>query len=149
MHTKVYIDTNVIIDILDTNRPFHKYSVDVLETCFKNDEIELFINSDTLSNIFNVLRSHMKLSLDESLAKMEYITQSFAVVFGDDSYLEATLDICKKHIFKDYEDALQYISALRSSCTLLITNNPKDFKNSSIDVVTSKELSQLWSKTSG
>ncbi|MFP4333095.1 MAG: hypothetical protein ACLFQJ_07305, partial [Campylobacterales bacterium] len=50
MHTRVYIDTNVLLDIFDKKRPFHRFSVNVVQTCFENKDIELFINSDTLSN---------------------------------------------------------------------------------------------------
>lgn len=146
MHTKVFIDTNVLVDIFDQKRVFHKYSLDVIQTCFENEQIDLFINSDTLSNIFYIMRNHMKLSFDNALEKLEFISSSFVVVYGDAHYFAATLDICKRHIFKDFEDGLQYISALRSECTLIVTNNPKDFKNSSIDVVTSKELSEFWGR---
>jgi len=39
---------------------------------------------------------------------------------------------------------MKYVCALKEDCTLIITNNPKDFKNPSLEVVTSKELSELW-----
>lgn len=58
--------------------------------------------------------------------------------------IDHTIELCKKHIFKDYEDGMQYICALKEDCTLIITNNPKDFKNASVEVVTSKELSEGW-----
>ncbi len=144
MHNNVYIDTNVIVDIFDTARPFHKASLDVLHTCFENEEIELFINSDTLSNLFYIMRAHMKLSLDEALEKLEYIHDAFTVIYTDDALFQTTLGLCKKHIFKDYEDALQFAGAANASCTLIVTNNPKDFKNSSIEVVTSPQLSSIW-----
>lgn len=148
MHTKVYIDTNVLIDIFDDTRPFYKYSLDVIQTCFENEEIELFINIDTISNIFYLMRSQMKLSFDEALEKLEFIKNSFDVVYGSSEHFETTLYLCKKHIYKDFEDCFQYVCAIRSDCTLIVTNNPKDFKNSDIDVVTSKELSNLWNSVS-
>lgn len=144
MHSRVYIDTNVLLDIFDKRRPFHRYSVDVIQTCFENKDIELFINSDTVSNIFYLLRNHTKLSFDKTLEKLEFISESFTITYGCSEYFEATLDICKRHIFKDYEDGLQYISAIKNRCTLIVTNNEKDFKNSSIDVITSKQLSSIF-----
>lgn len=146
MHNNIYIDTNIIVDIFDAARPFHKASFDILHTCFENEGIELFINSDTLSNLFYIMRAHMKLGLDDALEKLEYIHDAFSVIYTDDTIFETTLELCKKHIFKDYEDALQFVSAANANCTLIITNNPKDFKNSSIEVVTSKELCRLWER---
>ena len=144
MHNRVYFDTNVIIDLFDEARPFHSYSVNVFQTIFENEEIDVFINTDTLTNLFYILRSHVKLDLDESLQKLQLITQSFSVISYGMMEIESTLEICKKHIFKDYEDAMQYMCALKEDCTLIITNNPKDFKNASVDVVTSKELSSIF-----
>ena len=147
MHKRVYFDTNVIVDLFDEARPFHGYSIDVFQTIFENEEIDVFINTDTLTNLFYILRSHIKLSLDESLQKLQLITQSFSVISYDMLEIEGALEICKKHIFKDYEDAMQYMCALKEDCTLMIANNPKDFKNASVDVVTSKELSGAFAKT--
>jgi len=39
---------------------------------------------------------------------------------------------------------MQYVCALKAECGLIITNNPKDFKNASVDIVTTKELSTFW-----
>ena len=144
MHKHIYFDTNVIVDLFDEARPFHRYSVSVFQTIFENEEIDVFINTDTLTNLFYILRSHVKLGLDESLQKLQLITQSFTVASYGMPEIEDTLKICKKHIFKDYEDAMQHMCALKEDCTLIITNNPKDFKNASMDIVTSKELSSIF-----
>jgi len=142
MHNRVYFDTNVIVDLFDEKRPFHLHSVDVFRTIFENEEIEVFINTDTLTNLFYILRSHVKLGFDEAIEKLEFIKNSFTVVSSESDEIDNTIAICKEHIFKDYEDGMQYICALKAECTLIITNNPKDFKNSSIEIVTSKELSE-------
>jgi hypothetical protein len=42
--------------------------------------------------------------------------------------------------FQDFEDALQYFSALDSDCNILITRNAKDFKDSDIPVMTAEEF---------
>jgi predicted nucleic acid-binding protein len=142
MHNRVYFDTNVIVDLFDEKRPFHAYSVDVFRTIFENEEIEVFINTDTLTNLFYILRSHVKLGFDEAIEKLEFIKNSFIVMSSESDEIDNTIAICKEHIFKDYEDGMQYICALKAECTLIITNNPKDFKNSSIEIVTSRELSE-------
>ena len=37
--------------------------------------------------------------------------------------------------FKDFEDAMQYFSAIASNCDLIVTRNEKDFKNAMIPVM--------------
>ena len=146
MHKNIYFDTNVIVDLFDPSRPFHKESLNVFKTIFENEEIDVFINTDTLTNLFYILRSHIKLSFDDALEKMELIKNSFTIVSSELIEIEQTLEICKKHIFKDYEDAMQYMCALKADCTLIITNNEKDFKNSQIDIINSKELSSIFNR---
>ena len=140
MHNRIYVDTNVIVDLFDVKRPFHQYSVVVFKQIFEDENIDIFINTDTLTNLFYILRSHVKLSFDDSIEKLEFIKDAFTIVSSEINEIDNTIEICKEHIFKDYEDGMQYICALKEECTLLITNNPKDFKNASIEVVTSKEL---------
>jgi len=46
--------------------------------------------------------------------------------------------------FKDFEDSIQYYSAVQSNCSIIITRNGKDFKNSNIPIMTAEEyLSSL------
>lgn len=144
MHKRIYFDTNVIVDLFDEKRPFHGYSVNIFRKIFENEAIDVFINTDTLTNLFYILRSHVKLSFDDSIEKLEFIKNSFSIVSSEMSEIDNTLEICKEHVFKDYEDGMQYICALKEECTLIITNNPKDFKNASIEIVTSKELSERY-----
>ncbi len=41
--------------------------------------------------------------------------------------------------FDDFEDALQYYSALKSNVNFIITRNAKDFKQSSVPVMSAAE----------
>ena len=148
MHKKVFIDANVILDLFEESRVFHKYSVEVMNKLLSNEEIELFITSDMISNIFYILNSRYKYGFDNTLLVIEKISNIYTIHSVSYDDIKDSLEICKKHLFKDYEDALQYICALNEECSLIITNNPKDFKNSSIDIATTKELSRLWKITS-
>jgi predicted nucleic acid-binding protein len=44
--------------------------------------------------------------------------------------------------FKDYEDAIQYYSALESEVSMIITRNLKDFQKSRIPVLTAEQYLQ-------
>ncbi|WP_245891492.1 PIN domain-containing protein [Flavobacterium faecale] len=41
--------------------------------------------------------------------------------------------------FKDFEDAVQYFTALHSSCSIIITRNGKDFNTATIPIMTAEE----------
>lgn len=144
MHTKVFIDANVILDLFEEGRPSHKDSTYVVGELLLNEEVELFISTDMISNIFYILNNRYKYGFDKTLEVIEKISQIFTLHSVEKNDIDSAIDICKKHVFRDYEDALQYFCALADECTLIITNNPKDFKNASIDIATSKELSGMW-----
>jgi len=143
MYKKIFVDANVILDLFDTKRPFYEDSLYVLQMLLQNDEVKMFVSSDMISNIFYILKNSFKLGPDKSLDAIEKITQIYCIHSVSAEDIEDAIEISKKNIFKDYEDALQYISASKEECTLIITNNPKDFKNSAIDVKTTKELVAL------
>ena len=42
--------------------------------------------------------------------------------------------------FPDFEDGLQYYSAIENDIDIIITRNKKDFKNSKLPVLTAKEF---------
>ena len=48
--------------------------------------------------------------------------------------------------FKDFEDALQYFSAIATDCDLIITRNEKDFKNALIPILNSESYLQTLRK---
>lgn len=137
---KIYIDTNIILDLLDANRITHKDSLKLLSFYLNDSNTELFVNSDSLTNIFYILRYRVKLSFLDSIEKIENIKDMFEIVSIEKNEIELAIEICKNGEFKDFEDALQYICALKADCELIITNNIKDFKYSSIDVFSPKEL---------
>jgi len=42
--------------------------------------------------------------------------------------------------FKDFEDGIQFYTALEANCKVIITRNTKDYKNSTIPVFQPKEF---------
>ena len=52
---------------------------------------------------------------------------------------ERTVDDSLASQFKDFEDAMQYYTAVRAKADIIITRNGKDFANSKIPVMTAGE----------
>ena len=83
MRRNIYFDTNVIVDLFDASRPFHKHSLEVCRNIFSDESVDVFINTDTMTNLFYILRSHVKLNFDDAIAKMDYVKDSFSIVSSD------------------------------------------------------------------
>jgi len=48
--------------------------------------------------------------------------------------------------FKDFEDAMQYFSAIATNCDLIITRNENDFKNALIPILNGESYLQTLKK---
>jgi len=131
---RIFIDTNIIIDLLAKREPFYNESQKIFSLSDTN-EVELFISSLSLVNTYYILNDVMKIKNARSiLGKFKVLIQSNPL---SDKIVELALNDEK---FKDFEDGIQYYSALESQCELIVTRNLKDFKNSRIPVLSPKEF---------
>ncbi len=146
MSKKIFIDANVILDLFESKRVFHHSSVEVVKYLLTDKNIELFISSDIISNIFYILQNHYKYGFEKTLDVIEKIMTIMSVHSVSKDDIKMSIEICRNELFNDYEDALQYICALKEKCVLIISNNPKDFKNFSIDVFSSEAFLELIKK---
>lgn len=80
------------------------------------------------------------LSRQKSPKEAREILRKFKVLVEivplDDKIIELALS---SNEFSDFEDGLQYYSALEHQIDIILTRNKKDFKNSKIPVLTAKE----------
>ena len=134
---KLFIDTNIIIDLLAKREPFYEEAAKVFSLADKG-KVKLFVSSLTFANT-NYILSKIKTS---SLAR-EILTQ-FKVLVSvtdlTDNIVELALN---DKSFSDFEDGLQYYSAIGNEADIIITRNLKDFKNSKMPVMSAQSyLSQ-------
>ncbi|MCB4755412.1 MAG: PIN domain-containing protein [Sulfurovum sp.] len=131
MLTKVYVDTNIIIDICDIKRPSHSRSVTSIRDYAKS--VELYINSDSLATLFYILRTQSKLSFGEALEKMYFVREVFTLVPIDDTLFDEALELCSLKECTDYEDAVQYVCAKKIGADMIVTNDKK-FASNDIEI---------------
>ncbi len=132
MLTKIYIDTNIVIDICDIKRPAHTSSLTIVQKYANSGE--LYINSDTLATVFYILRNQAKFSFQEALEKMYFIRELFTLISIDDAIFYEALELCTHNKCTDYEDAMQYVCAKKVEAELIVTND-KGFVSLDIEIV--------------
>ena len=138
MADKIYIDTNIFIDLMDSTRPFYKGSFDFVKNSITRGD-SLYINSDTITNAFYILnRQRVQTELNLPLIMKKMITL-FIVVPIENKEVMMALSLCEDTNvpYKDYEDALQYICAKKVESDLIVTND-KGFISIDIEVITSQ-----------
>ena len=130
----VFIDTNVIIDLLAKKEPFYHESLQLLSLA-DSKQIELTISALSLINTHYILNDVMKLKDTRSIiGKFKVLVESYAL---NDKVIDLALNDLN---FKDFEDGIQYYTALESQANSIITRNLRDFKHSTIPVMTPKEF---------
>lgn len=132
--SRLLIDTNIVIDLLSKRDKFYEEAADLFSRADKK-ELELTISSLTFANT-NYILSKLKSSKEakEILRKFKVLVELLSL---DDKITELALS---DDNFQDFEDGLQYYSAIENQIDIIITRNKKDFKNSKIPVLTAKEF---------
>ena len=132
--SKLLIDTNIVLDLLAKREPFYDGAA-MLFTLADKHKIKLTVSSLTFANT-NYVLSKLK-----SAREAREILRRFKTLVGilnlNDKIIELALN---DEGFKDFEDGLQYYTALEHNQNTIITRNLRDFKNSKIPVMTAEEF---------
>lgn len=126
---KVFVDTDVCIDLLSGRKPFNK-TAEILFSLADIGKIKIYISSLSFANIDYVLRSQY------STTHSRQIIGKFKTLVNVLPVDSKTIDLAIASDFTDFEDAIQYYCAIENSLTTVITRNIKDFKRATIKVIT-------------
>jgi len=127
----ILVDTNIVLDLLAKREEFIVEAQQLFTLSDKN-EIALYVSSLTFANTYYILSQKMKLNdARKILRKFKVLVE---VLPMDDKIIDLSLE----SDFKDFEDAIQYHTAIKNEINIIITRNLKDFKTSRIPVLTAK-----------
>ena len=129
----LFLDTNVIIDVLADRKPFSASSTTLFDYADRG-KVNLFVSALSYSNIYYIIR--------KSCSHKEMLS-----LLRDLDAIAETLDVTRQIItnslngsFKDFEDSIQYNTAVANKkMDAIVTRDPKGFKNDNIAVFTPEE----------
>jgi predicted nucleic acid-binding protein len=131
---KLFIDTNIVIDLLAEREPFYEDAAKLFSLSDKN-KVKLSVSSLTFANTNYLLqKTNSASTAKEILRKFKILTEVLSL---NDKIIDLALNDSG---FGDFEDAIQYYSAIENSQEILITRNLKDFKTSKIPAMTASEF---------
>jgi predicted nucleic acid-binding protein len=130
---KVFVDTDIILDLLANRNPFYKHAAILFSEADKGN-IELYVSSLSFSNLNYLLSKQY--SSDQARKKLLKFKTLVTVLAVTDKIVELALS----SDFKDFEDGLQYFTATESGIKKLLTRNLKDFKAAEIIVMTAEQF---------
>ncbi len=136
MAIKIFLDTNIVLDVLDDKRPFHSSAAE-LYRIIEESEVKGFISESVLTTTDYIL---------QKVATKEIRTSMISHLLGLLEVLPCNTQICNKALqsnFSDLEDAILYQIALSGGIEYFITNDGKALKKLSLptlQVISSKEF---------
>jgi len=130
MAYKLFIDADVVIDFF-TDREPHVNPASELFEMNEQGNVRLFLSAISVNNIYNIVRKF--LGHKKTIEVIETLTEMVEIIGTSKIEIIQAL----KNDFSDFEDSIQYSTALNiKDLDAIITRNVKDYKNSSIAVMT-------------
>jgi predicted nucleic acid-binding protein len=130
---KLFIDTNVVVDYLSQRQPFFKDAEKIF--LLSKGKYELCISSLSFTTIYYIL--HKLKDKEELLSLLDDLQNIMNVLPVDGEIINQAIHSG----FSDFEDAVQYFSALYGGADCIITRDKTGFAKASIPVINPKELS--------
>jgi predicted nucleic acid-binding protein len=138
----IFLDTNVVIDFLADRKPFSLDAAKLFNFCVLR-KVKIYISAVSYNNIYYILRQ--SLTNTETIKLLDELSEMAEIADVTKSVIKKAL----KTDFKDFEDAIQYHCALNlNKIDFIVTRDTKDFKKSTLSVMTPAEAVSQFDNTS-
>ncbi len=129
----VLCDINFFLDIFLKREPFYTPSAHLFKK-IENNELTGYLCALSFPTLFYLLSKELR--RDRTIKTLEKIRIVFRVAPVD----AKVIDLSLASDFEDFEDAVQYYSALRVKADCVITRNKADYRDNAIPVLTPEEF---------
>ncbi len=136
MRASIFVDANIIIDVLTNREPFASDAALLFELV-RAKKVYAFTSANCIANIHYVL---------SSVSKQRNVREKVADARKLLDLVATDADIVDKALmsdFADFEDAIQYYSAISCGADFIVTRNPSDFRKSKLRIVNAEEMNRI------
>ena len=132
---KILIDTNIILDFIQSREPFSENASKIINSCVKKEN-EGYISAHSLSDIFFILRKDK--TVEERKALILNLCSFFIVIPEDKNFYTA---VCQNNDWNDLEDGLKMKCADFENLDYIVTRDAgKGFNNSPVKVISAENF---------
>ena len=132
---QILLDTNIVLDLLARRMPFYDEAAELLSLADRKT-ISLSLSSLSLANTHYILTKYT------TEREARTIIRNFKVLVQVLSFDDKITDLALNSDFKDFEDAIQYFTAIENDQELIVTRNMSGYRKSKIPVMTAREFIQ-------
>lgn len=134
------LDTNIILDLLGHRMPFYTGAAKLFSLADKK-KLKLSVSSLCIAD------AHYILSKQHPEMEVRNILRKFKVLVNVLPLDDKITDLALNSDFRDFEDGIQYYTAIENGQDIIITRNQQDFKESKIPVLTAGEFIKTIKKS--
>jgi predicted nucleic acid-binding protein len=137
-----FLDSDVVIDFFTDRAPFSSSASELFEL---NEQgvVTLFLSAVSINNIYYIVRKF--LGHKKAIEVITLLTEITEVIGTTKKEIVQAL----KNEFDDFEDSIQFSSALTiENVDAIITRNIKDYRNSTVVVMTPLEFLKMIDENS-
>ena len=139
MANKVFLDTNILFDIIDISR-HNSNNVKKMFYLAEEKQLSFFISALSVSNIIYVLQNKFNMKAPHLKSKMKNLLQIVEMIPFDMEIITNALIL----EFDDIEDSFQFMSALKCASDYLVTEDKdflkKNISNDNIHIISTKDF---------
>ena len=131
---RIFLDANILVSVLNKEYPLFTYSSRILSLA-DSLHFEVFTSPVCLAIAFYFAEKKFKAKVAKQ--KISVLSEHIQISATDNRSVKQTLQ--NKSVV-DFEDGLQYYSALDSKCNCIVTEDTRDFYFSEIEVLKSENF---------
>jgi predicted nucleic acid-binding protein len=124
----VLIDINILLDVLQMREPFYEASARLLALA-EIGRIRGFIAAHSVTTLFYLIQKDK--SSAHARASLTNLLQFLEIAPVDQTTIEQALNLD----YRDFEDAVQMVSALQCKVEYLLTRNVTDYQPALLPVI--------------
>jgi len=130
---KVLLDTNIIVDDALQRQPFYESSEQIL-LLIEQGQVEGYVSASTFSDLYYLIRKARGREWSR-----DYLRQlaTFCQIATVD---QAVISMALATNFRDFEDAIQYSTAVLNHLDIIVTRNSQDFPVINPRILTPEQL---------
>jgi len=129
----ILCDINFILDIFLKREPFYSPAARIF-SLIESKELQGYLCANSFPTLFYILVKELK--RDKAMKILEKVRIVFLVAAVN----EKVIDLSLASDFRDFEDAVQYYSAVSAKADCLITRNKIDYRASNLPIMTPEEF---------
>lgn len=133
---RIFVDTNVLIDLLSRRHPHYESAAQLFSLADKK-QIALSVSALTIANTSYILQKQI------GTKETKKILRTLQLIINILPLTDKIIGLASNdEKFIDFEDGLQFFTALEHKQDVIVTRNLKDFKKSTIPVLSAEQFLQ-------